>query len=161
MRSSMLTGRAAIRRAGPSDAPTVRELTRAAYAKWVPVIGREPRPMTADYDLAVRNHLVDLLYVGHNLVALIETAPEPDHLLVVNVAVAPALQGHGFGRALMSQAEEVARSLGLDELRLYTNGRFIENLRLYGQLGYQTDCEEVHPQFGAVVYMSKRIKPKG
>ena len=58
MQPSAATGRAAVRRAGPADAAAVRELTRAAYAKWVPVIGREPRPMTADYDMAVRDHLV-------------------------------------------------------------------------------------------------------
>ena len=43
------------------DASAVRELTRTAYAKWVPVIGREPKPMGADYDRAVRDHIVDLL----------------------------------------------------------------------------------------------------
>jgi len=31
-----------LRRAIPADAAAIRELTRAAYAKWVPVIGREP-----------------------------------------------------------------------------------------------------------------------
>ena len=43
-----------IRRAGEADAAAVRELTRSAYAKWVPLIGREPMPMTADYERAVR-----------------------------------------------------------------------------------------------------------
>jgi len=49
------------RRAGPADAAAVRDLTRAAYAKWCAVIGREPKPMTTDYDRAVRDHLIDLL----------------------------------------------------------------------------------------------------
>ena len=48
------TIRAGLRRATPADASAVRDLTRAAYARWVPVIGREPGPMNADYDLAVR-----------------------------------------------------------------------------------------------------------
>jgi GNAT superfamily N-acetyltransferase len=39
------------RRAAP--AATMRALARAAYARWIPVIGREPTPMTADYDRAV------------------------------------------------------------------------------------------------------------
>lgn len=146
-----------LRRATPADAAVVRELTRAAYAKWVPVIGREPRPMTADYDAAVRDHLVDLLHVDGELAALIEMAPGADHLLIVNVAVAPGFQGQGHGRALMAHAEEVARSLGLGEVRLYTNGRFTENLRLYRRLGYGVDREEEHPQFGMTVYMSKRL----
>lgn len=150
-----------MRRATPADAASIRELTRAAYAKWVSVIGREPKPMTADYDAAVRDHLVDLLHVDGSLVALIEMAPGADHLLVVNVAVAPACQGQGFGRALLAHAEAVATSLGFGDVRLYTNGRFAENLRLYGRLGYRVDREEVHPQLGVAVYMSKRLHTPG
>lgn len=150
-----------IRRAGPADAAAIRALTRAAYAKWVPVIGREPRPMTADYDAAVRDHLVDLLELGGTLAALVEMAPAADHLLIVNLAVAPAFQGQGHGRALMAHAEEVARSRGLGEARLYTHGRFAANLRLYGRLGYRVDREEEHPQFGMTVHMSKPLPKDG
>lgn len=144
-----------MRRATTADAVTVRELTLAAYAKWVPLLGREPRPMTADYDAALRDHLIDLLRVDGEAVALIEMAPTADHLLIVNVAVVPAYQGRGHGRALMAHAEEVARSLNLREVRLYTNALFAENLRLYSRLGYRVDREEQHPQFGVAVHMSK------
>lgn len=153
------TIRAGLRRATPADATAVRDLTRAAYAKWVPVIGREPGPMNADYDLAIRDHMVDLLHLGSELTALIEMRPEVDHLLIVNVAVSPAHQGHGYGRALLSHAEELARSLGLEEVRLYTNGSFTDNIKLYKHVGYRVDREEVHPKFGAAVYMSKRLLP--
>ena len=156
---SMDAAGAELRRAGSADAPAIRELTRAAYAKWVPVIGREPRPMTADYDAALRDHLIDLLYVNSEMVALIEMAPASDHLLIVNVAVAPTSQGRGFGRILLAQAERVAGSLDLGEMRLYTNARFTGNLRLYGRLGYRVDREEELPPLGVIVYMSKRIAP--
>ena len=59
-----------IRRARQDDAAAIRELTRSAYAKWVPLIGREPTPMTADYDRAVREHMIDLLFVDAELTAL-------------------------------------------------------------------------------------------
>lgn len=36
------------RQAGPEDARIVHDLIHAAYAKWVPVIGHLPRPMTVD-----------------------------------------------------------------------------------------------------------------
>jgi GNAT superfamily N-acetyltransferase len=147
-----------MRRATTADAVAVRELTRAAYAKWVPILGREPRPMTADYDAALREHLVDLLHVGGEAVALIEMAPKADHLLIVNVAVVPAQQGRGYGRALMAHTEGVARSHNQNETRLYTNALFAENLRLYSRLGYRVDREEQHPQFGGTVYMSKRLE---
>jgi hypothetical protein len=45
------------RRATSADASTVREITRAAYSKWIPVIGREPKPMTANYVQTVADHV--------------------------------------------------------------------------------------------------------
>jgi ribosomal protein S18 acetylase RimI-like enzyme len=82
-------------------------------------------------------------------------------LLIVNIAVAPNHQGRGHGRALMAHAEEVARTLNLSEMRLYTNALFAENIQLYSRLGYRVDREEEHAQFGATVYMSKRLDAAG
>lgn len=147
---------ARIRRATPADAPAIRRLTRAAYAKWVPVIGREPKPMVADYAHAVRNHLFDLLDVGGELAALVETIPKTDHLLIENVAVFPAFQGQGHGRALIAHAERLAVSLGYRETRLYTNQLFAENVRLYRKLGYRLDREEAFDG-GVLVHMSKPL----
>ena len=145
-----------IRRATAADAAAVRDLTRSAYAKWVPVIGREPKPMAADHDAAVRDHLVDLLHVGGELAALIETIPAADHLLIENVAVAPAFQGRGHGRRMVAHAEALAASLGYAEMRLYTNKMFAANVLLYRRLGYQVDREEAFPG-GIVVHMSKAL----
>ena len=146
-----------LRRATPSDAIAIRDLSRAAYAKWVAVLGLEPRPMTAAYAVAVRDHAIDLLQVGGELAALTEMRPERDHLLVVNLAVQPAVQGRGYGRALLAHAEGFARSLRLAEVRLYTNSRFTGNLRLYGRLGYRVDHEEVVPGIGVAVHMGKSL----
>jgi GNAT superfamily N-acetyltransferase len=145
-----------LRLAGPGDADAVRTLTRAAYAKWVPVIGREPMPMQADYAQAVRAHRIDLLYDGAQLKALIETILRPDHLFIENVAVAPDAQGRGFGRYLLAHAEQLARSRGVAELRLLTNKSFASNVQLYLRTGYAIDREE--PFKGSItVYMSKRL----
>ena len=150
--------RTGLRRATPPDAAAVRDLTRAAYAKWVPVLGREPLPMTADYDAAVRDHIVDMLHVDGKLAALIEMHPQPDHLLIVNIAVSPAYQGRGYGRALLVHAEELALSLGLGELRLYTSVHLTENVKLYERVGYKIEREEeASPHLGVFVYMSKRL----
>jgi hypothetical protein len=67
-----------LRQGTARDASEIRELTLEAYAKWMPVIGREPKPMTADYALALREHRFDLLYVEGKLAALIETIKEAD-----------------------------------------------------------------------------------
>ena len=146
----------ALRPAVAGDAAAIRDLTREAYAKWVPLIGREPKPMTADYDATVRKHRFDLLHVGSTLAALIETIAEADHLLIENVAVSPAFQGRGFGRKLMAHAEQVATGAGFHVVRLYTNKRFDENVKLYEHLGYRIDREEVLTG-GIAVHMSKQL----
>jgi len=146
----------ALRQAVASDAAAIRDLTRAAYAKWVPVIGREPKPMTVDYDAAVRRDRFDLLFIADALAALIQTVQEADHLLIENVAVRPGLQGRGLGRRLLAQAEDLARRLGFQEARLFTNGAFAENIALYRHLGYRVTLEEPFLD-GTVVHMTKTL----
>jgi GNAT superfamily N-acetyltransferase len=151
-----MSGTLELRRAVPADAGAVRALTRQAYAKWVPLIGREPKPMQADYDRAVREHRIDLAYWDGALAGLIETIAGSDHLLIENVAVAPSWQGRGIGRALMAHAERLAAALRHRELRLYTNKAFAENVALYLKLGYRIDREETLP-VGVAVHMSKTV----
>ena len=131
-----MTATIEMRQAVQSDACAVRQLTREAYAKLIPVIGREPKPMNADYGTALLHHRIDLLYVDGALVGLIETVDEGDQLLVENVAVAPEFQGRGLGAKLMAHADDIARSRGHTRTRLYTNQLFAENVELYLRLGF-------------------------
>jgi ribosomal protein S18 acetylase RimI-like enzyme len=145
---------ATLRIATPADVDAITALTREAYAKWVPLIGREPLPMTVDYAQAVEIHRFDLLHVGETLAALIETVPDDGWLLIENVAVRPAFQGRGHGVRLMKLAEDLAAEAGLKGARLYTNQRMTKNIRLYAALGYRVDSEEMSP-VGVRVNMSK------
>jgi pimeloyl-ACP methyl ester carboxylesterase len=140
----------------PDDAGAARALTREAYAPWVPLIGREPLPMTVDYGAALLEHRFDLALQAGELVGLIETVAAPDHLLVVNVAVAPAHQSAGLGRRLLAHAEALAREQGLTTLRLYTNARWERNIAIYRRLGYLIDREETTER-GTTVHMVKTI----
>jgi ribosomal protein S18 acetylase RimI-like enzyme len=150
------SGKIEFRVAGVEDVEAIRGLTREAYAKWVPIIGREPLPMSADYQEAIRAHRFDLLFADQRLVGLIETSPEAGALLVVNVAVAPAQQGRGYGELLLRHAESLASSSGLPEMRLYTNEKFAANVALYRRFGYQLD--RVEPFMGGMTaHMSKRL----
>ncbi len=150
-------GKLNLRRAGPDDAEAVRELTRAAYAKWVPLIGREPKPMSADQDHAVRAHIVDLLEENGQLVALIELIRRPDHLHIENIAVRPERHGQGLGEALLGHAEAYARSLGLAELRLYTNAAFASNIAFYARRGFAEFLNEAIEAGGEIVHMRKPL----
>ena len=76
-----------LRPATADDAPRLRELVRAAYAKYVERMGREPRPMTQDYDAVVRDldvtvaeadggGLVGMVSIGDLVKARIEAAEQ-------------------------------------------------------------------------------------
>jgi GNAT superfamily N-acetyltransferase len=147
-----------IRPAVLEDAAGIRALTRAAYAKWAVLIGREPLPMQADYERAVAEHTIDLLVVDGALAGLLETILRPDHLWIENVAVAPEQQGRGLGRLLLNHAERRAVQAQRPEIRLMTNRAFAANLQLYAKRGYSIDRTEPF-RGGTTVHMSKRIEP--
>ncbi len=151
-----MSGAVVLRQAVEADAPAILALTRAAYAKWVPVIGREPTPMYRDYAEALRSDRVDMLYAGNALAGIVHTIKKPDYLEIWNVAVDPAYQGRGFGRRLLAHGEALAASLGYDEIRLYTNKAFAENIALYERVGYVIYLEEPFKE-GFTVYMKKPI----
>ena len=146
------------RRATASDAAAIRDLSRAAYAKWLPLIGREPRPMTADYVRAVIEHMIDLIEEQGQLVALIETVAQEDHLLIENVAVRPDQQGKGLGVLLLGHAEQLALAQGYPETRLYTNVAFASNVAFYARRGYDEYRREDIASGGVAVFMRKILK---
>ena len=146
-----------MRRAGQADAAAIRALTRAVYAKWIASIGRAPRPMTADYDRAVRDHWIDLLEVDGELLALIEMIPAPDHLWVQNIAVVESRQRSGLGRLLLEHAAEIALQSGLREIRLNTNAAFAANLSFYRHMGFLELSREPLPDGGTMVSFAKWV----
>lgn len=145
-----------IRIATTADVDIVTTITRLAYSKWVPIIGREPLPMKADHAAHIRDHRVDLLVVGDDIAALIETIQHPDYLLIENVAVAPTFQKRGYGRRMVAHAEQMAEAAGLRMVRLYTNAKFEENVRLYVSLGYTIEREEAISG-GTLIHMAKSV----
>jgi GNAT superfamily N-acetyltransferase len=141
--------------AAPGDAPAVAGCVRAAYARYVERIGREPAPMTADYPALIAAGEVWVIRAGEGIAGVLVLRPQPPALLVENVAVAPDRQGEGLGRALMTFAEDRARSEGLGEVVLYTNERMTENLRFYPALGYVETGRGMQDGFARVFYRKR------
>jgi N-acetylglutamate synthase-like GNAT family acetyltransferase len=146
-----------MRRAGPADVAAIRNLTRAAYAKWVPLIGREPAPMKTDYAKAVTECWVDVLEENDKIIAVIHMEPRANHLYIDNIAVAEDQQGKGLSRELLAHAEMIARAASLPELRLLTNKAFASNLALYRHLGFEIDAEVPHPESGVIVHFRRPV----
>jgi ribosomal protein S18 acetylase RimI-like enzyme len=139
------------------DIERIRDLTLRAYEKWVAITPRKPRPMTVDYNESFVTNRFDLLLEGDDLIGLIETVPQDNELMIVNVAVDPAYQGYGFGRCLIQHAETIAQSAALTATRLYTNKLMAENIALYESLGYQFEKETRHDLGTVAVHMVKRV----
>jgi GNAT superfamily N-acetyltransferase len=144
-----------IRPALPDDAAAVAACVREAYAGYVERIGREPAPMAADYAALIAAGEVWAAREHGVLVGVLVLRPRPPALFVENVAVLPARQGRGLGRALLAFAEEHARDAGLTEVTLYTNERMTENLRFYPALGYAETGRGVEDGFSRVFYRKR------
>jgi ribosomal protein S18 acetylase RimI-like enzyme len=148
-----------IRAAHPADAPAVAACTRAAYAKYVACLGREPKPMTADYARIIAEGEVWLAVGAEGCRGVLVLEPQVDHLLIYSVAIAPSYQGRGLGRRLMALSEAQCRRHGLPAVLLYTNAKMTENIAYYAHLGYrETERRALQAHRDSIlVYMRKDI----
>jgi ribosomal protein S18 acetylase RimI-like enzyme len=127
---------ASIRRATIADAPRIGVIARAAYAKYVQRIGREPPPMVADFARFIGRDAVVVIEQDDEIRGFMIGWPDPEGYLIDNLAVDPAEQKRGLGRKLIEHAVSEARRLGLSALRLYTNAAMTENLAMYRRIGF-------------------------
>jgi ribosomal protein S18 acetylase RimI-like enzyme len=145
-----------LRPATIADVPRLTELVQAAYGHYVERLGGPPRPMTDDYAAVVRRNQVTVAERGGVLVGVVVLGIDDEGLFVDNVAVDPAHQGSGVGRALLEHAETVARRGGFDSIYLYTHELMTENLALYSRFGYVEYDRRVHGD-ACLVYLRKRL----
>ena len=144
------------RPATTADVEAITALVRAAYAVYIPRMGREPYPMTVNYAEAIRNQQVWVAEEGGQIIAVLGLTAGDDHMMVENVAVNLAQQGSGVGRKLLTFAEAEAHRQGLHEMRLYTAEAMTENIQLYSRFGYVETERKVVMEIPRV-YMSKRL----
>jgi ribosomal protein S18 acetylase RimI-like enzyme len=112
--------------------------------------------MLDDYAARVAEGVVWVIEEGPSPAGIIVLLPKPDHLLLDNIAVAPAHQGAGLGRRLLDFAEGEAARRGYPEIRLYTHRTMTENQRLYAAIGYEETGRGTEAGYDRV-FMRKRI----
>lgn len=126
-----------IRPATAHDVPAIRECVNRAYAVYIPQLGYEPKPMGSDYEALVAQGHVHVLTVADVLVGVLVLYPEDGTLYIDNIAVTPAMQGRGYGRALLDRACVLGREQAFLQLTLYTNVIMTDNIRLYTRYGFR------------------------
>jgi len=150
-----------IRRAVSGDVTAIRAIVEAAYAIYVLRIGR-PAPVVADYPAIVEAGEAWVGVSDGRVVGVLVIRAGDDALELENVAVEPASQGRGYGRALIAFAERHAHELGLSEVTLYTNEAMVENLRLYPRLGFVETGRRVESGYRRVFFrkhLDARVMP--
>lgn len=144
-------------------------MSAGRYPEWVPetiggfaeqqvASGAMPEGAARDYadrqfdtllpdGLLTRDHHVWSAYdadveVGYLWLRVREQAGEVEGY-VFDVAVSPALRGHGYGRAIMLAGEDAARSLDVATMRLNVFGHNVAAQGLYRHLGYEAASTEM------------------
>lgn len=139
-----------IRQAMAEDTARIRAIARAAYAKYVPRIGREPPPMVADFAAEVAAGRVVVIATAGAVDGYMIAWPEADAYFIDIIAIDPARQGEGLGRQLMDHAVGEAKRRRLPALRLYTNAAMTENLSMYTHIGFVETHRVVEKGFDRV-----------
>ncbi|MEM8664076.1 MAG: GNAT family N-acetyltransferase [Pseudomonadota bacterium] len=133
-------------------------IAEAAFAPYVAPIGRRPAPMDEDRAAVVaRGEALVLLEEG-TVAGFATMALHRPRAKLVTVAVSPAHQGKGLGRALIDAVEERARAVGAGTLALYTNAAMADNLTLYPKLGFSEVDRRTEAGFDRV-YFEKTLAP--
>lgn len=125
-----------IRRATPEDARAVRECVTAAFEGYIERLGRPPAPMLLDFPALIGAGNIWVAEVEDRVTgALVQYGTDMGWYLDT-VAVFPADQGAGVGRALLQFAEAEAARRGFASIYLCTHATMLENRRLYPKIGY-------------------------
>jgi GNAT superfamily N-acetyltransferase len=145
-----------IRPATASDAAAVTACVHAAYRHYIARIGKPPGPMLEDYAEVIRDLQVHVVERDARVIGVLVLADAEGGLFIDNVAVEPAAQGTGVGRALLEFAEDEARRRGLSLIALSTHEKMTENQALYSRIGYVEFDRRVTDGY-ARVFMRKAL----
>jgi len=145
-----------IRLATQADRIAVETIVRDAYSVYLERMDKPPGPMLDDYAALIDDGAVSLVDEDGDVRAIVVLLPQPDHLLLDNIAVRPDRQGTGLGRHLIAFAEAEARRLSFSEVRLYTHVTMVENIALYKRLSFVETGRGRENGYDRV-FMSKRL----
>lgn len=128
-----------IRPAVPGDADAIVALIQAAFTPLIARLDPPPgalreTPATIAAELAVHRGLI--AEIEGRVVGSALLKHQPDGLYLGRLAVAPDVQGRGVAKALLAEAERLARSLGYDKLILRVRLAMTENRRLFTGAGF-------------------------
>ncbi|MGB0689266.1 MAG: GNAT family N-acetyltransferase [Candidatus Puniceispirillum sp.] len=149
-----------IRKATMDDAETCAAIAVAAYRDYVPLMGRRPAPMLADYAAHIARDTVFVVEIDEAstgvVVGFIIIFKKGDDYWLENIAVTPSASEQGLGKRMMDFIEDYLRPL-CDRYQLYTNVKMERNIGWYHALGFSETFRGEVDGYDRV-YFEKEIK---
>lgn len=143
---------AAIRPARAEEGEALAALLRLSFTPYVRSLGRALTPAAyARLAEAHRNGDVHVAEEGGAILGLVALMRHGGTLEVDLLCVHPDHQKRGLGRALLAEAERLARAGGFTRLELHTAAMFGHLLRLYQGAGF-VETHRGPPPHGADAY---------
>jgi GNAT superfamily N-acetyltransferase len=134
--------------ARPDEQAALEQVLYAAFQDYMQGLGRDWAPpyewLTARLE-AGDVHLLEDDACRTLGLAVLGQDEAANTLSVDIVAVDPAAQGQGLGRALLEHAEAVARDDGRTAILLYTVAKYDHLLAVYRRFGFEVTHQAVKP----------------
>lgn len=138
-----------------SDVENIQRCANAAYQPYVARIGKPPAPMVENFEALISARDVRIAEYQTAFAGFAIFRKKNQALFLQNIAVHPARQGHGVGRALIQYIERVAVRAHLKRIELYTNAKMTENLQLYARIGYVEVERRIEDGFNRVFFLKE------
>lgn len=119
----------------PRDSQAIQTCFEAAFRPFATTIDGFPDVTHGLLD-AIEADEVFVAWDGALLLGAITLIQREGFVKIGIVAVDPAQKGRGLGRKMVAFAQEHARQLGVDEMRLRTHVLMPQNVDLYKHLGW-------------------------
>jgi GNAT superfamily N-acetyltransferase len=145
------------RMAEPADLRDVEACVEAAYRPYVPMLGVEPAPLKDDYARLIAEGAVEVVEDATGaFIGVLVRFVRPDHILIDNAALLPAMQRRGAMLRLYHRMVELARRHGVGKLRCFTNEKLTVNIDMYQRLGAVVTERRVLPD-RVIIFMEMDI----
>ena len=122
-----------------TEVPAIKLIARKSFERYVPLIGKPPAPMNADFSVHVLKATVFIAQSEKKQGSVLGYAiilKRDGEWLLDNIVVSPEAQGRGVGSALIVACETFLQKRGVQRYHLYTNQTMEQNLACYPEIGF-------------------------
>ncbi len=141
-----------LRPANAADTAAVAGCVIAAFSPYVASIGKPPAPMLLDFAAVIAAGQVWVAESDGQVAGVLVQYEAVEGFYIDTVAVLPALQGRGIGRALLEYAELEALRRGYHSIYLCTNVKMTANQLLYPKIGYVEYARKFDQGYDRIFY---------